>query len=135
MFCDKDFWKQFFCFFFYCLLFFFLGSGALWLVTGFIHIMIINFAWIKILLYGISILLLAVISFFMARSNYREIKRTYFQSKIINLRHYQQRETFRSQDENSSEEDRYFASANAEMYLKEIKKAEKEFEKYGGKLW
>ena len=134
MFGDKDFWKQFFRSFFYCLLFFFLGSGVIWLITGFVYIMIINFAWIKILLYGIGILLLAAVAFFIARSNYRAIKRTYFQSKIINLRHCWQREIFHSQDENSSEEDRDFACSNAEMYLKEIKKAEKEFEKYGGKL-
>lgn len=132
---DKKFWEKFFYVFLGCMIFLLMGSGFVWLIIGFVETMIIGFAWCKILIYGIAILVIAIIAFFMVRAEYRAEKRDYYERKHLNLVRHRNEELAILFDECSSDEARDFASANAEMYLNEIEKAKKEYQKYGGKLW
>ena len=131
---DKKFWNTFFRCFITMLIFFFLGCGSVWLICGFIESLIIGFAWWKIIVYVGTIFLIAILTFFIVRSEYRKEKREEYEKKLLNLTAKRDKQRVIFFDKNSSDEDRDFALANAKMYEKEINKAEKQLKKYRGKL-
>ena len=129
---DKEFWSDFWKTFVIVTIFFLLGNGLVWLIAGFIEMVILCFGWHYLIGWGIAFVLIAFAAFLITRSIYRDRKREEYEKRLLNLtvKRDEQRAIFF--DENSSEEDRDFAWANVEMYEKEIYRVATLYHKYGG---
>lgn len=128
---DKEFWSVFWKTCTIVTLFFLLGNGLVWLIVGFVEMVILCFGWHCLIGWGIAFVLIALTAFLITRSIYREQKREEYEKRLLNLtiKRDEQRAIFF--DINSSEEDRDFAWANVEMYEKEITRIATLYHKYG----
>ena len=131
---DKEFWNDFWKIFTIATIFFMLGNGLVWLIAGFIEMVILCFGWHYLIGWGIAFVLIVLAAFLITRSICRDRKREEYEKKLLNLTAKRDKQRVIFFDKNSSDEDRDFALANIEMYEKEIDKAEKQLKKYGGKL-
>ena len=131
---DKEFWNDFWKIFTIATIFFMLGNGLVWLIAGFIKMVILCYGWRYLIGWGIAFVLIVLAAFLITRSIYRDRKREEYEKKLLNLTAKRDKQRVIFFDKNSSDEDRDFALVNAEMYEKEINKAEKQLKKYGGKL-
>ena len=129
---DKEFWNDFWKTFTIVTIFFLLGNGLVWLIAGFIEMVILCFGWHYLIGWGIAFVLIAIAAFLITRSIYRDRKREEYEKRLLNLtvKRDEQRAIFF--DENSSDEDKDFAWANVEMYEKEISRIATLYHKYGG---
>jgi hypothetical protein len=129
---DKEFWNDFWKTFTIVTLFFILGNGLVWLIAGFIEMVILCFGWHYLIGWGIAFVLISLTAFFITRSIYRDRKRAEYEKRLLSLtvKRDEQRAIFF--DENSSDEDKDFAWANVEMYEKEISRIATLYHKYGG---
>lgn len=129
---DKEFWNDFWKTFTIVTIFFMLGNGLVWLIAGFIEMVILCFGWHYLIGWGVAFVLIALAAFLITRSIYRDRKREEYEKRLLSLtvKRDEQRSIFF--DENSSEEDKDFAWANVEMYEKEISRIATLYHKYGG---
>lgn len=129
---DKEFWNDFWKTFTIVTIFFMLGNGLVWLIAGFIEMVILCFGWHYLIGWGIAFVLIFLAAFLITRSIYRDRKREEYEKRLLSLtvKRDEQRAIFF--DENSSDEDRDFAWANVEMYEKEISRIATLYHKYGG---
>lgn len=129
---DKEFWSDFWKTFTIVTIFFLLGNGLVWLIAGFIEMVILCFGWHYLIGWGISFVLIALAAFLITRSIYRDRKKEEYEKRLLNLtvKRDEQRAIFF--DENSSDEDRDFAWSNIQMYEKEIYRIATLYHKYGG---
>lgn len=129
---DKEFWNDFWKTFTIVTIFFLLGNGLVWLIAGFIEMVILCFGWHYLIGWGIAFVLIALAAFLITRSIYRDRKREEYEKRLLNLTVKRDKQRAIFFDENSSEEDKDFAWANVEMYEKEISRIATLYHKYGG---
>ena len=130
---DKEFWNDFWKTFTIVTIFFMLGNGLVWLIAGFIEMVILCFGWHYLIGWGIAFVLIFLAAFLITRSIYRDRKREEYEKRLLNLTVKRDKQRAIFFDENSSEEDKDFAWANVEMYEKEISRIATLYHKYGGK--
>ena len=129
---DKEFWNDFWKTFTIVTIFFLLGNGLVWLIAGFIEMVILCFGWHYLIGWGIAFVLIALAAFLITRSIYRDRKREEYEKRLLNLTVKRDKQRAIFFDENSSDEDKDFAWANVEMYEKEISRIATLYHKYGG---
>lgn len=129
---DKEFWNDFWKTFTIVTIFFMLGNGLVWLVAGFIEMVILCFGWHYLIGWGIAFVLIFLAAFLITRSIYRDRKREEYEKRLLSLTVKRDKQRAIFFDENSSEEDKDFAWANVEMYEKEISRIATLYHKYGG---
>lgn len=129
---DKEFWNDFWKTFTIVTIFFLLGNGLVWLIAGFIEMVILCFGWHYLIGWGIAFVLIALAAFLITRSIYRDRKREEYEKRLLSLTAKRDKQRAIFFDENSSEEDKDFAWANVEMYEKEISRIATLYHKYGG---
>ena len=129
---DKEFWSDFWRSFVIFTVFFFLGNGLVWLIVGFVEMVILCFGWHCLIGWGIAFILIALAAFLTSRIVYRDRKREEYEKRLLNLTVKRDKQRAIFFDENSSDEDRDFAWSNIEMYEKEITRIATLYHKYGG---
>ena len=129
---DKEFWSDFWRSFVIFTAFFFLGNGLVWLIAGFIEMVILCFGWHYLIGWGIAFILIALAAFLTSRIVYRDRKKEEYEKRLLNLTIKRDKQRAIFFDENSSDEDRDFAWSNIEMYEKEITRIATLYHKYGG---
>ena len=129
---DKEFWNDFWKTFTIVTIFFILGNGLVWLIAGFIEMVILCFGWHYLIGWGIAFVLIFLAAFLITRSIYRDRKREEYEKRLLSLTAKRDAQRAIFFDENSSDEDKDFAWANVEMYEKEISRIATLYHKYGG---
>ena len=129
---DKEFWNDFWKTFTIVTIFFILGNGLVWLIAGFIEMVILCFGWHYLIGWGVAFVLIALAAFLITRSIYRDRKREEYEKRLLSLTAKRDAQRAIFFDENSSDEDKDFAWANVEMYEKEISRIATLYPKYGG---
>ena len=129
---DKEFWNDFWKTFTIVTIFFILGNGLVWLIAGFIEMVILCFGWHYLIGWGVAFVLIALAAFLITRSIYRDRKREEYEKRLLSLTAKRDAQRAIFFDENSSDEDKDFAWANVEMYEKEISRIATLYHKYGG---
>ena len=129
---DKEFWNDFWKIFTIATIFFMLGNGLVWLIAGFIEMVILCYGWHYLIGWGIAFVLIVLAAFLITRSIYRDRKREEYEKRLLSLTAKRDAQRAIFFDENSSDEDKDFAWANVEMYEKEISRIATLYHKYGG---